>query len=91
MKVLLIIPPGRGDDELIVVPPLGIMYIAGALDTPTVAFYPRRRSATSLRWQTLNSEPKRLAFMPPEEYGEGEMHNIDTKEVVKRISEQFLQ
>ena len=69
----------------------GPLHIAGALDTPTVAFYPRRRSATSLRWQTLNSEPKRLAFMPPEEYGEGEMHNIDTKEVVKRISEQFLQ
>ena len=40
----------------------GVLHIAGALDIPTVAFYSSRQSATSLRWQTLNSNEKRLSF-----------------------------
>ncbi len=39
-----------------------MLHIAGALDIPTVAFYSSRQSATSLRWQTLNSNEKRLSF-----------------------------
>ena len=36
----------------------GPLHIAGALNVPTAAFYTRRRSATALRWQTLNSSDK---------------------------------
>ncbi len=42
----------------------GPLHIAGALDVPTIGFYPLRRSATSLRWQTLNSPARRLAISP---------------------------
>ncbi|MCK5003122.1 MAG: glycosyltransferase family 9 protein [Gammaproteobacteria bacterium] len=40
----------------------GTLHVAGALDTPTAAFYPKRKSATSLRWQTLNSNNNRLSL-----------------------------
>ena len=40
------------------------LHIAGALDVPTIGFYPLRRSATALRWQTLNSPKRRLAISP---------------------------
>jgi ADP-heptose:LPS heptosyltransferase len=40
----------------------GPLHIAGALNIRTVAFYPSRKSATSLRWQTLNDPNRRLAF-----------------------------
>lgn len=72
----------------------GPLHIAGALDTPTVAFYPRRRSATSLRWQTINSEERRLAFMPPELAAESElesdMSRIDLNEVIVDIGNHFF-
>ena len=42
----------------------GPLHIAGALNVPTAAFYPTRRSATSVRWQTLNEEQKRISFSP---------------------------
>jgi ADP-heptose:LPS heptosyltransferase len=42
----------------------GPLHIAGALNVPTVAFYPARRSATPLRWQTLNEASKRVSFSP---------------------------
>lgn len=56
----------------------GPLHIAGALNRPTAAFYQRLRSATPLRWQTLNSIEKRLAFTPPENAGETDMQSIDT-------------
>jgi ADP-heptose:LPS heptosyltransferase len=55
----------------------GPLHIAGALNVPTAAFYPARRSATALRWQTLNEENRRLAFMPAEYTGEHDMQTID--------------
>jgi ADP-heptose:LPS heptosyltransferase len=48
----------------------GPLHIAGALNVPTAAFYPARRSATSHRWQTLNEPAKRISFSP-EQYIEG--------------------
>ncbi len=68
----------------------GPLHIAGALDRPTVAFYPRRRSATSLRWQTLNSPSNRLSFMPPEDAADEDMSSIDLALVAQRINEKFL-
>lgn len=42
----------------------GPLHIAGALNIPTIGFYPSKRSATPLRWQTLNDESRRIAFAP---------------------------
>jgi ADP-heptose:LPS heptosyltransferase len=68
----------------------GPLHIAGALDRPTAAFYTRRRSATSLRWQTLNSPERRLAFSPPESAGEEDMGSIDLARAAEAISRAFL-
>ncbi len=68
----------------------GTLHIAGALDVPTAAFYPRRRSATPLRWQTLNSPERRLAFTPPETAGEFEMSAIDLEQAAGQISAVLL-
>ncbi len=68
----------------------GPLHIAGALNCNTAAFYPRRRSATALRWQTTNSTEKRVAFSPPENSGEEEMSGINVNEAAAQISQQFL-
>lgn len=68
----------------------GPLHIAGALNRPTAAFYQRRRSATPLRWQTLNSEDKRLAFTPPEDADESDMQKIDIIKAANKISDHFL-
>ena len=68
----------------------GPLHLAGALDRPTAAFYQRRRSATPLRWQTLNSENRRLAFTPPETAGESDMSKIDIIEAARVINKKYL-
>ncbi|UCE88979.1 MAG: hypothetical protein JSW10_11830, partial [Pseudomonadota bacterium] len=68
----------------------GPLHIAGALDRPTAGFYPRRRSATALRWQTLNSEARRLAFSPEPNAVEEDMQGVDLEAAAHRISERFL-
>ncbi|HYW76771.1 MAG TPA: glycosyltransferase family 9 protein [Gammaproteobacteria bacterium] len=55
----------------------GPLHIAGALDVPTVGFYPHRRSASAQRWQTLNTDQRRLAFMPPPSAGEHDFSALD--------------
>ena len=40
----------------------GPLHIAGALNKKTVAFYPKKKSSTSLRWETINDFKKRLSF-----------------------------
>jgi ADP-heptose:LPS heptosyltransferase len=64
----------------------GPLHIAGALNVPTAAFYPARRSATSLRWQTLNEENRRLAFMPAAYTGEHDMQTMDLQACAAEIS-----
>lgn len=68
----------------------GPLHIAGALDRPTAAFYPRRRSASPLRWQTLNRPERRLAFTPPENEDERAMHTIDLPAAAQTIAAQWL-
>ncbi len=63
----------------------GPLHIAGALDRPTAAFYPRRRSATALRWQTMNGEGRGLAFMPPATADENDYGAIDLPAAIERI------
>lgn len=67
----------------------GPAHIAGALDLPTVCFYPRRRSASSLRWQTLSSEGRRLAFSPPASAGEEDYAALDPQRVVSAVRLMF--
>lgn len=68
----------------------GPLHIAGALNVPTAAFYTRRRSATPLRWQTLNTPDRRLAFTPPETADEMDMSQIDIVQAAREISKKFL-
>jgi ADP-heptose:LPS heptosyltransferase len=68
----------------------GPLHIAGALNIPTAAFYTRRRSATPLRWQTLNSPDRRLAYTPPPEADELDMSSIDVTRAAAEISEKLL-
>ncbi len=68
----------------------GPLHIAGALNRPTAAFYTRRQSATSLRWQTLNSDDRRLAFSPPESAEIEDMSQIDIDNAARQISKKFL-
>lgn len=68
----------------------GPLHVAGALDRPTAAFYTRRRSATALRWRTLNSPGRRLAFSPPEEGDAEDMSRIDVEGAAQEISKRFL-
>lgn len=68
----------------------GPLHIAGALDRPTAAFYPRRRSATALRWQTLNTPERRLAFSPPDGAAESDMTQMDIEGAARQINERFL-
>lgn len=68
----------------------GPLHIAGALDTPTAAFYPRGRVTSALRWQTLNSEGRRLAFFPPAGSDTDDMASIDLDAAAREISEVYL-
>ena len=68
----------------------GPLHLAAALDVPTAAFYPRRRSSTALRWQTVNSPARRLAFMPPETADESDMASIDVAKAAKAIGARLL-
>lgn len=68
----------------------GPLHIAGALNRPTAAFYQRRRSATALRWQTLNSEDRRLAFSPPEDAHESDLQKIDVLAAAEIINSKFI-
>ena len=63
----------------------GPLHIAGALNKPTAAFYQRLRSATPLRWQTLNTSVNRLAFTPPDDADETDMQKIDTTKAALEI------
>ncbi|MGR2738596.1 glycosyltransferase family 9 protein [Billgrantia sp. Q4P2] len=72
--------------DLFIAGSTGPLHIAGCLNRPTAGFYPARRSATSLRWQTCNDEAHRLAFSPPEEAGESNMAAIDLEAAAESIS-----
>jgi ADP-heptose:LPS heptosyltransferase len=75
--------------DLFIAGSTGPLHIAGALDRPTAGFYPSRRSATPLRWQTCNAPAHRLAFCPPEGAGERDMSSIDLDNAASRIAERL--
>ena len=68
----------------------GPLHVAAALDRRTAAFYPRRRSSTALRWQTVNAADRRLVFMPPANSEESDMTEIDVVSAAAGISQRYL-
>lgn len=44
----------------------GPLHICGALNVPTIGFYPSRLSAIPRRWRPINAQEKHLAFAAPE-------------------------
>jgi len=68
----------------------GPLHIAGALDVPTAAFYVRLRTSSALRWQTVNSPEKRLAFSPEEDFDEEDMTGVDLGKAARIIREQIF-
>lgn len=68
----------------------GPLHIAAALNCRTAAFYPRRRSSTALRWQTVNAPERRLAFAPPAGSAENDMAAIDVTAAAVEINRKFL-
>jgi ADP-heptose:LPS heptosyltransferase len=92
-------PPTRGIDDfahqiaaadLFIAGSTGPLHIAGCLNVATAGFYPARRSATPLRWQTCNDDDRRLAFSPPAGAGERDMDAIDLNDAAERIA-RYLQ
>jgi ADP-heptose:LPS heptosyltransferase len=76
--------------DLFIAGSTGPLHIAGCLDIATAGFYPARRSATPLRWQTCNRAEHRLAFCPPEGAGERDMVSIDLAEAARQIASLLL-
>ena len=68
----------------------GPLHIAGALNRPTAGFYPRRQSATSLRWQTLSADDRRLSFSPDANAEIEDMSSIDIARVAEDINQRLL-
>lgn len=64
----------------------GTLHTAGALNRKTVAFYPRKRSSTPLRWQTCNEDSNRISFIPEAPAEETDMRSIDTQIVADKVS-----
>lgn len=65
--------------QLMVAGSTGPLHIAGALDVPTVGFFPAKRSATPLRWRPCNSEGRTISFSP--ELDSKELTNMFTIDV----------
>ena len=40
----------------------GPLHVAGALNKKTIGFYPKKKSSTSLRWETINNFENKLSF-----------------------------
>lgn len=68
----------------------GPLHIAGALNVNTAAFYPARKSATSLRWETLNDTDKRISFSPKMYTGDNDMQQINIAQAADAISNKFF-
>ncbi len=65
----------------------GPLHIAGALDVPTVGFFPRLQSSTALRWQPLNKPSRHLAVSVPEHSSDPESFaGLDLDEVADQIT-----
>ncbi|WP_422103328.1 glycosyltransferase family 9 protein [Vreelandella sp.] len=76
--------------DMLIAGSTGPLHIAGCLNIATAGFYPAKRSATPLRWQTCNSSEKRLAFSPPANAEEQDMGAIELDAAAAHISAWLL-
>ncbi|QLB13736.1 ADP-heptose:LPS heptosyltransferase [Bisgaardia hudsonensis] len=53
--------------DLFIAGSTGPLHLSGALNIPTIGFYPSRRSALPIRWRPINAENKHIAFCPPKD------------------------
>lgn len=51
--------------DLFIAGSTGPLHISGALNIPTIGFYPSRLSAIPRRWKPINDSDKHIAFCPP--------------------------
>ncbi|WP_447554801.1 glycosyltransferase family 9 protein [Vreelandella sp. EE22] len=72
--------------DMLIAGSTGPLHIAGCLNIATAGFYPAKRSATSLRWQTCNAQHKRLAFSPPTSADSQDMSAVDLTAAADEIS-----
>ncbi|SER55475.1 ADP-heptose:LPS heptosyltransferase [Vreelandella subterranea] len=72
--------------DMLIAGSTGPLHIAGCLNIATAGFYPAKRSATSLRWQTCNSAEKRLNFSSFSSAPEKNMLTVDIDSAAKDIS-----
>ncbi|WP_136064984.1 glycosyltransferase family 9 protein [Modicisalibacter radicis] len=77
---------GLSAADLLIAGSTGPLHIAGCLDVPTAGFYPAKRSATPLRWQTCNRDIHRLAFSPPAHEHATDMSRIDIEAAAQAIA-----
>lgn len=64
--------------QMLIAGSTGPLHVAGALDVPTVGFFPAKRSATALRWRPCNAPGRTLAFSPDTTHHEPDaMASID--------------
>ena len=63
----------------------GPLHIAGALDVPTVGFFPARRSGTALRWQPLNSRGRHFSVQAEQDKGPDSFAGLDMPSVAQNI------
>lgn len=61
--------------EVFIAGSTGPLHVAGALDVPTVGFFPAKRSSTPLRWRPCNSEGNTLGICCPEDT-QGRLDNM---------------
>ena len=74
--------------DLFIAGSTGPLHVAGSLNKKTVAFYPSKKSSTSLRWTTINDESNRLAY---EDSGtEDKYIKIDICRIANEIHDKLL-
>ena len=74
--------------DLFIAGSTGPLHVAGSLNKKTVAFYPSKKSSTSLRWTTINDESNRLAY---EDSGTDDKYiEIDICRITKEIYNKLL-
>ncbi|ATF09376.1 glycosyltransferase family 9 protein [Candidatus Enterovibrio altilux] len=64
----------------------GPLHIAATVDVPTIGFFSAKRSATPLRWQSINSHGHHLAFAPPISKDiRSDMFNINIEKILPDV------
>ena len=72
--------------DLFIAGSTGPLHLSGALNIPTIGFYPSRRSALPIRWQPINEKEKHLSFCPPKgSQTEMNLELIDIKTALEQI------